>query len=127
MSNNQDIFHEMESQGRASAPQLPPDLRARTLTRCAQMVNQQNRKRRRRGWALIGTLAGVCAIHWLAISTLDAQNIILMGGNNSNQTSARFAMTPDQFHQLQKQRAEIMAKSGIDYDGFSMFGNKVGG
>jgi hypothetical protein len=110
-------FDDIENQGRASTPQLPAELRARTLARCAQIVNQQNYKRRRRGWALIGTLAGVCTIHWLAISALNAQNNILMGGNNSNQTTVRFAMTPDEFHQLQKQRAEIMANSDIDYEG----------
>lgn len=126
MNNTTDNFDDIENYGRAALPQLPPELRVRTLTRCAQIVNQQNRKRRHRGWALIGTLAGVCAIHWLAISALNAQNNILMGENNSNQTAARFAMTPDEFHQLQKQRAEIMANSGIEYGRPYMFGNIVG-
>ena len=114
MKNNYEILDVIETQGRTSAPQLPPKLRARTLTRCAQIINQQNRQRRRRGWALIGTLAGVCAIHWLAILALNTQNVALMGGNNSIQPSARFAMTPAEFHQLQKQRAKLMTNSGID-------------
>jgi len=123
MKNN-DNFDEIENYGRAALPQLPPELRVRTLTRCAQVVNQQNRQRRHRGWALIGTLAGVCAIHWLAISALNAQNNILMGGNNSNQTTIRFAMTPDEFQNLQKQRAELMANSGIEYDVLYPFGKE---
>ena len=119
-------FDDIENRGRASTPQLPMELRARTLARCAQAVHQQNHGRQRRGWFLVGTLAGVCAIHWLAISALNAQTATLIPGNNSNQTTARFAMTPDEFHQLQKQRAELIASSGIDYGGFYTFGNEMG-
>jgi hypothetical protein len=119
-------FDDIENLGRASTPQLPPKLRVRTLTRCAQIVNQQNYKRRRRGWALIGTLAGVCVIHWLALSSLNAQNISLLGGNNSNQTAARFAMTPDEHQIFQQQRAELFANSGINYDALYTFENKAG-
>jgi hypothetical protein len=123
MKNNYDNFDVIENYGRASAPTLPPELRARTLTRCVQVVNH---KRRHRGWALIGTLAGVCVIHWLAISSLNAQNNLLMGGNNSNQTSARFAMTSSEHQIFQQQRAELFANSGIDYDALYTFENKAG-
>lgn len=117
-------FDDIENRGRASTPQLPMELRARTLARCAQAVHQQNRGRQRRGWFLIGTLAGVCAIHWLAISALNAQNVSLMGGNNSNPTTVRFAMTPQEFQNLQQQRAELFANAGIHYGSLSPFRNK---
>jgi len=117
-------FDDIENRGRAALPQLPEDLRARTLTRCAQVVNQQNRGRQRRSWFLIGTLAGVCAIHWLAISALNTQNNILMGGNNSNQTTVRFAMTPEEYQNFQQQRAELFANAGINYGDISPFRNK---
>jgi len=123
MSNNLDNFDDIENRGRAALPQFPSTLRARTLTRCAQIINQRNRQRRRRGWALIGTLAGVCAIHWLAISALNAQNISLLGGNNSNQTSVRFAMTPDEYQKFQHQRAQLF----VDSDALYTFGNKGSG
>lgn len=126
MNNKHDDFDAIENLGKSAVPSLPPELRARTLARCAQVVNKQQRRHRRRGWALIGTLACVCAIHWLAISALDAQNITLMGGNNSNQTSARFAMTPDQYQKFQQQRAELFANSGISYDALYTFRNRDG-
>ena len=123
MNNNLNNFDEIENQGRAALPQLPAELRARTLARCAQAVNGHNRQRRRRGWALVGTLAGVCAIHWLAISALNAQNINLLDGINSSPTSARFAMTPDEYQKIQHQRAELFVNSDAIYT----FGNKADG
>lgn len=125
MSSNHDDFDEMENRGRAALPLLPPALRARTLTRCAQVLNTQQRRHRRRGWTLIGTLAGICAIHWLAISALDGGNLTLTQGNAGNQAAARFAMTPGEFQQLQQQRAELFANSDINYDALYTFGNKV--
>ena len=115
-------FDDIENQGRASTPQLPMKLRARTLARCAQAVHQQNRGRQRRGWFLMGMLAGVCAIHWLAISALNAQTATLIPQNAGNQTTIRFAMTPEEFQNLQKQRAELMANSGLEYGVLYPFG-----
>lgn len=120
MSNNRWDIDGIENLGHSALPPLPPELRARTLTRCAGAVNKQQRQRRQRGWALVSTFVGVCIFHWAAISALNVGNVTLNQGNTGDPASARFAMTPDQFKKLQQQRAQLLADAGLSNDAVLM-------
>ena len=75
--SNQDLEQELEQELRAAAPPLPPGLRGRTLARCAAHVaSRRQRSWNRLKWAFLG----VCAIHWITASLLDAQHASLLAG-----------------------------------------------
>jgi hypothetical protein len=64
----------MEEQLRRAAPILPPQLRQSTLMRCAAQAEQRRHQSTSR--RLLGALVGVCVLHWIAVSLIDAQRAV---------------------------------------------------
>lgn len=114
MSRNSWNLEEIENLARQAVPSLAPQLRERTLAQCAQQLHHKQRRQRQRGWALISTFAAICLLHWAAITALN--NSADLPPRDLNQTSARFAMTADEYQQFLQQRAAWMTFADADYN-----------
>lgn len=65
---------QIENALQAAAPVLPDALQTQILRQCRVSVAARERKYRRTQRTLWGAVFAVCALHWLIVGQLDAQN-----------------------------------------------------
>lgn len=103
---------QLEARLREGAPILPPSLKSRTLSRCAD-ARQKRRAARHRN--LTYAFAAVFALQLLTISRLDAQNAQLIAGNAAPRPFAPISVAQlmESWQERSRQVALLLAPSRV--------------